>query len=92
LELGFPTPNPVPLSWGNQAAIHIASNPVSHERTKRIEVDFYSVQDKILSGDIATPFVKSEDQFADLVTKSLCRSLFKSICFKLGLYNIYALA
>jgi hypothetical protein len=39
-----------------------------------IEVDCHFVQDKQLSGEIVTTFVRSEDQLADVFTKSLCKS------------------
>lgn len=39
---------------------------------------------------ISTSFVKSEDQFANVFAKTLCQSIIKVICFKLGLYEIYA--
>jgi hypothetical protein len=35
-------------------------------------------------------FVKSKDQLANVFAKSLCRNQLKVICFKLGLYEIYA--
>ncbi|RVW36766.1 putative mitochondrial protein [Vitis vinifera] len=74
----------------NQAALHIASNPVFHERTKHIEVDCHFIREKIASGCVATSFVNSNDQLAYIFTKSLRGPRIKYICNKLGAYDIYA--
>ncbi|RVW82963.1 Retrovirus-related Pol polyprotein from transposon RE2 [Vitis vinifera] len=89
-ELRFGKDEQMKLICDNQAALHIASNPVFHERTKHIEVDCHFIREKITSGCVATSFVNSNDQLADIFTKSLRGLRIKYICNKLGAYNIYA--
>nr|CAN80547.1 hypothetical protein VITISV_010898 [Vitis vinifera] len=83
-ELRFGKDEQMKLICDNQAALHIASNPVFHERTKHIEVDCHFIREKIASGCIATSFVNSNDQLADIFTKSLRGPRIKYICNKLG--------
>ena len=89
-ELKFGNDKQMKIICDNQAALHIASNPVFHERTKHIEVDCHFIREKIASGCIATSFVNSSDQLADMFTKSLRGPRIKYICNKLGAYDLYA--
>ena len=89
-ELRFGKDEQMKLICDNQAALHIASNSVFHERTKHIEVDCHFIREKIALGCVATSFVNSNDQLADIFTKSLRGPRVKYICNKLGAYNIYA--
>ena len=89
-ELKFGNDEQMKLICDNQAALHIASNLVFHERTKHIEVDCHFIKEKITSGCVTTSFVNSNYQLADIFTKSLKGLIIKYICKKLGAYDIYA--
>ena len=89
-ELSFGKDEQMKLICDNQATLHISSNPVFHERTKHIEVDCHFIREKIASGCISTSFVNSNDQLADIFTKSLRGPWIKYICDKLGAFDLYA--
>lgn len=84
-ELNVPNITPVPVKCDNQAAIHIAKNPVFHERTKHIELDCHFVREKLQDGLISLSHTHTKNQLADLFTKSLPGGQHAELISKLGL-------
>ena len=55
-----------------------------------IEVDCHIIRKKVEDGVIATPYVSTRVQIADMFTKALCKTRLGLLCNKLGLYDIYS--
>jgi len=67
----------VKIYCDSQSAIHLANHQVYHERTKHIDIRLHFVRDMIETKEIMVEKVASEENPADMFTKSLPRSRFK---------------
>jgi len=63
---------------------------VQHDRTKHVEVDRHFIKQNLENKIIRFPFVKSEDQLADILTKEVCSKNFYNSLDKLGMKDLYA--
>ena len=70
-DLNQPIEDGVILHCDNLSAVRLAENPVFHARTKHVEVHYHFLREKVLQGDIEMRPVKTNDQVADIFTKSL---------------------
>ena len=84
-EIGFSHTEACQLMCDNKAAIRISENPVQHDRTKHVEVDRHFIKEKLEGGIIELPFVRSEDQLTDILTKAVNSRTFSDTLCKLGI-------
>ncbi|CAL2268804.1 unnamed protein product [Prunus armeniaca] len=89
-DLGFGPQKPMDLYCDNKAAIATAHNPVQYDRTKHMEVDRHFVKEKLDAEIISFPFISSEYQLADVLTKAVSTTVFLNSLDKLGMHDIFA--
>ncbi|GJU46534.1 hypothetical protein Tco_1203800, partial [Tanacetum coccineum] len=75
----------IPIMCDNKGAIDLSKNPVQHSRTKHIEIRHHFLRDNIQKGNISIEKVSSEDNIADILTKTLKRELFNYLRLGLGM-------
>ena len=59
-----------------KGAIKLANNPISHSRTKHIDIRHHFLRDHETKGDIKICHVSTEEQLVDIFTKPLDESRF----------------
>ncbi|XP_020699126.1 uncharacterized protein LOC110111549 [Dendrobium catenatum] len=81
----FHTPQTTPtiIYCDNTSAIALANNPIYHARTKHIDVDCHFIRDSIHAKHVTVHHICTDDQTADIFTKSLPINRFKTIISKL---------
>jgi hypothetical protein len=71
------------LRCDNLSIIFLATNPVFHARIKHIKLNYHFIREKLTAKQLSIYFICSNDQIADIFTKSLAKTKFLNFQDKL---------
>jgi len=83
-ELSFVQDNYL-LFCDSQSAIHLGKNSTFHSRSKHIDVMYHWIRDDLRVRLLELAKVHTDDNFVDMMTKTLLRSKFETCCEIAGL-------
>ncbi|KAM3316432.1 hypothetical protein ACQJBY_034506 [Aegilops geniculata] len=78
----------VQLKIDNKSAIELSKNPVHHERSKHIDLRYHYIRECVEERKVEVEHVRTEDQLADILTKSLGRAKFMELRCRLGIIQV----
>jgi hypothetical protein len=70
-ELGVSIDGPTTIHCDNQGAVKLAFKPAGHGRTKHIDTRYHLVRHVVREGVVHLEYIRTEEQPADILTKSL---------------------
>ena len=68
----------------NQSCIKMTENPVFHDKSKHIEIQYFYIGDLVQKGVVKLEYVGIDEHVADVLTKSLSCAKFEYFRDKLG--------
>jgi hypothetical protein len=72
-ELGYGSTRSTVVNTDNQGALALAKNPVSHARSKHIDIRHHFIRESIADKSVWLQYVPTDDMTADSLTKALGR-------------------
>jgi len=83
-NLGYPLEQPI------QLYCDIAHNPVQHDCTKHVEIDKFFIKEKLDGKIMKLPKICTDNQLADILTKTVSNQVLLKFLDKLGMCDIHA--
>ena len=83
-EVGIPLPSTSTIFSDNQATVSIAHHPEHHTRTKNIDIAHHFLRDLVQDGILNLVYIKTDDNLADIFTKSLPKKVHQDLTYEIG--------
>jgi len=87
-ELKCEVMRPLTLKIDNKSAISLAKNPISHGRSKHIEIRFHFIREQVTNGMIELYYCPTELQLAVGFTKAMKLDIFEFLRKELGVFDV----
>ena len=72
----------------NQSCVKLSKNPVFHDKLKHIEIKYHYIRDMVQRGEMKLRYVVTDEQIANVLSKTLARVKFEFFREKLGVLQI----
>ena len=77
-------PEPTVIHCDNQSCVQMLVNPVFHDKSKHIEIQYHFIRDMVQKDAVELQYIPTSDQTADVLTKPLPRVKFEYFRRRLG--------
>ena len=67
-----------------QSSIKMTKNPVFHDKSNHIEIQYFYIRDMVQKGAIKLQYVSTDEQVVDVLIKPLSQTKFEYFRDKLG--------
>ncbi|UYV61328.1 hypothetical protein LAZ67_1004381 [Cordylochernes scorpioides] len=72
---------PLIIHCDNRSAIDFSKNNAENNRSKHIDIRYYHVRERIISGEIKIVYIPTKENLADVFTKTLSKVAHKNACY-----------
>jgi hypothetical protein len=85
-DLGVPIPGAMVVNVNNQGAVALAKNPVFHDCSKHIDIQYHYTREVFKAGAIGLAYLLTKEMLTDLLTKPLPRGQHEFLVHGIGLF------
>ncbi|CAH9074204.1 unnamed protein product [Cuscuta europaea] len=71
------------LHCDDVSASYLAVNPIQHDQSKNIKINYHFVRERVAHGDLVVKYIPTQLQLADIFTKNLSSQRFEFLRFNL---------